>query len=145
MKGYWKRPEATAETLRDGWLHTGDGAVLDDDGFYSLRDRITDLIISGGENIYPAEIENVLHGHPGIADVAVIGQPSQRWGESPFAVVARSDPTLTEDDVLSFCQGRIARFKQPRGVAFVDELPRNPSGKLLKHELRKRFPGPAPE
>ncbi len=87
----------------------------------------------------------MLHGHPGIADVAVIGQPSPRWGESPFAIIARSDPTLTEDGVLSFCQGRIARFKQPRAVAFVDELPRNPSGKLLKHELRKRFPGPAPE
>ena len=145
MKGYWKRPEATAETLRDGWLHTGDGAVLDEDGFFYIRDRIKDMIISGGENIYPAEIENVLHGHPGIADVAVIGQPSPRWGESPFAIVARSDPTLTEDGVLSFCQGRIARFKQPRAVAFVDELPRNPSGKLLKHELRKRFPGPAPE
>ena len=144
MRGYWNRPDASAETLAGGWLHTGDIAVRDEEGFYTIKDRSKDMIISGGENIYPAEIENVLHGHPGIADVAVIGQPSERWGESPFAVVVRTEPSLRAEDVLEFCDGRMARFKRPKGVAFVDELPRNPSGKLLKFELRRRYPGPGP-
>jgi acyl-CoA synthetase (AMP-forming)/AMP-acid ligase II len=103
------------------------------------------MIISGGENIYPAELENLLAGHPDIFEVAVIGQPSRRWGESPFAVVVRKSSSLREQDVLDWCQGRLARFKQPRGVAFIDEIPRNPSGKVLKRTLRERFPGPAPE
>jgi acyl-CoA synthetase (AMP-forming)/AMP-acid ligase II len=120
-------------------------AVRDEQGYVFIRDRLKDMIISGGENIYPAEIENLLHGHPGVFEVAVIGQPSERWGESPFAVVVRKDPALSARDVLDYCQGRLARFKQPRGVAFVDELPRNPSGKVLKRSLRERFPGPAPE
>lgn len=145
MRGYWNQPEATAETIRDGWLHTGDVAVLDEDGYVTIRDRTKDMIISGGENVYPAEIEKLLHGHPGIRDVAVIGQPSARWGESPFAVVVREDPSLTAEGVLEYCRGKLARFKQPRGVAFVDALPRNPSGKLQKPALRERFPGPAPE
>jgi len=145
MSRYWNRLEDSAETLRDGWLHTGDVAVVDEAGFVTIKDRIKDMIVSGGENIYPAEIENLLHAHPDIVDVAVIGQPSARWGESPFAVVVRREAKLSGRDVLDYCQGRIARFKQPRGVAFVDELPRNPSGKLLKRELRERFPGPAPE
>jgi acyl-CoA synthetase (AMP-forming)/AMP-acid ligase II len=145
MKGYWKLPDATAETIRDGWLHTGDVAARDAEGYVYIRDRLKDMIISGGENIYPAELENVLAGHPGVCEVAVIGQPSRRWGESPFAVVVRRDPALREQDVLDYCQGRLARFKQPRGVAFIDEIPRNPSGKVLKRVLRERFPGPAPE
>jgi acyl-CoA synthetase (AMP-forming)/AMP-acid ligase II len=145
MKRYWKRPEETSETLRDGWLHTGDVATVDADGFYTIRDRTKDMIISGGENIYPAEIENVLHGHPAIADVAVIGQPNARWGESPFVVAVRNDETLLERDLLAWLDGRIAGFKRPTGVAFVSELPRNPSGKLLKHALRKQFPGADPQ
>lgn len=145
MRGYWNRPEASAEALAGGWLHTGDIASVDEDGFYTIKDRSKDMIISGGENIYPAEIENALHAHAGIRDVAVIGQPSERWGESPFAIVVRADPELDENGVLAFCEGRIARFKRPKGVAFIDELPRNPSGKLLKFELRERFPGPARE
>jgi acyl-CoA synthetase (AMP-forming)/AMP-acid ligase II len=145
MKGYWKLPDATAETIRGGWLHTGDVAERDADGYVYIRDRLKDMIISGGENIYPAEIENLLAGHPGVFEVAVIGQPSRRWGESPFAVVVPKTPGLREQDVLDWCQGKLARFKQPRGVAFVDEIPRNPSGKVLKRTLRERFPGPAPE
>ncbi len=143
MLGYWNRPEATAETIVDGWLRTGDVAVMDDDGYIYIQDRIKDMIISGGENVYPAEIENVLMAHDGIAEAAVIGQPSAKWGESPFAIVVRKDDALIEKDVIEFCRGRLAGFKQPRGVAFVAEIPRNPSGKILKRVLRDRFPGPA--
>jgi O-succinylbenzoate-CoA ligase len=145
MKGYWKRPEATAETLRDGWLHSGDVATIDAEGFVYIQDRKKDMFITGGENVYPAEIENVILQHPGVADVAVIGQPSEMWGESGFAVVVRKDPALDEAAVLAHCQGKLARFKQPRGVAFVDSIPRNPSGKALKRVLREQFPGPARE
>jgi acyl-CoA synthetase (AMP-forming)/AMP-acid ligase II len=145
MRGYWNLPEATAETIRNGWLHTGDVAARDAAGYVYIRDRLKDMIISGGENIYPAELENLLASHPDVFEVAVIGQPSRRWGESPFAVIVRKRDSLREQDVLDWCQGRLARFKQPRGVAFVDEIPRNPSGKVLKRVLRERFPGPAPE
>jgi acyl-CoA synthetase (AMP-forming)/AMP-acid ligase II len=145
MRGYWGLDEASAETLQGGWLHTGDIAVRDADGFVTLRDRLKDMIISGGENVYPAEVEQLLREHPAVSDVAVIGQPSARWGESPFAVVVAADPKLSVASVLGFCDGRLARFKQPRGAALIDELPRNPSGKVLKNRLRERFPGPAPE
>ena len=145
MTGYWKRPDATAESMLDGWLKTGDGAIMDEQGYVYIQDRIKDMIISGGENIYPAEVENVLMDHEGIREAAVIGQPSERWGESPFAVVVRTDPTLDEGAVLSWCRDHLARFKLPRAVAFVDEIPRNPSGKILKRVLRDEYPGPAPE
>ncbi len=145
MKGYWNKPEATAEALRDGWLYTGDIALVDDEGFITIHDRLKDMVISGGENVYPAEIENVVMQHPQVAEVAVIGVPSERWGESPFAVVVRKDDSLSESDVLKFCDGKLAGFKQPKGAAFVDEIPRNPTGKPLKRLLRERFPGPAPE
>lgn len=145
MTGYWNRPEATAETLQDGWLKTGDGAIMDEEGYVYIQDRLKDMIISGGENIYPAEIENVLMSHAGIREAAVIGQPSARWGESPFAVVVRSDPELDAAAVLRWCGDHLARFKLPRAVAFVDEIPRNPSGKILKRVLREAYPGPAPE
>ncbi len=145
MREYWNRPEATAETIRDGWLYTGDVATRDEDGFVYIQDRTKDMIISGGENVYPAEIENAILGHPKVSEVAVIGQPSERWGESPLAVVVRSDPGLTVQEVLDFTQNKLARFKQPRSVEFIDEIPRNPTGKVLKRVLRERFPGPAPE
>jgi acyl-CoA synthetase (AMP-forming)/AMP-acid ligase II len=145
MKEYWNRPDATAETIRDGWLHTGDVATLDKDGCVFIHDRTKDMIISGGENVYPAEIENVILQHPKVAEVAVIGQPSAKWGESPLAVVVRGEPDLTAGDVLDYAGGRLARFKLPKAVEFVDEIPRNPSGKVLKRLLRERFPGPAPE
>jgi len=117
--------------------------VMDDDRYIYIQDRIKDMIISGGENVYPAEIENILMAHDGIAEAAVIGQPSAKWGESPFAIVVRKDDALVEKDVMEFCRGRLAGYKQPRGVAFVAEIPRNPSGKILKRVLRDRFPGPA--
>ena len=145
MKEYWNRPEATAEALVDGWLRSGDIATVDEDGFIYIQDRKKDMIISGGENVYPAEIENVILAHTGVRDVAVIGQPSGRWGESAFAVVVRSDPEVQEGEILGHCQGKMARFKQPRGVAFLEEIPRNPSGKVLKRVLREQFPGPALE
>jgi len=144
MREYWNRPEATAETIVDGWLRTGDVATMDSEGFVAIQDRIKDMIISGGENVYPAEVEGVLASHPGITEAAVIGQQSEKWGESPFAIVVRSDETLTEADVIDFCQGKLAGFKQPKGVAFIDEIPRNPSGKILKRLLREDFPTQAP-
>ena len=144
MVGYWNRPEATAATIVDGWLHTGDIAIVDKDGYVYIHDRIKDMIISGGENVYPAEIENVLLAHPGVSDVAVIGRPSERWGETPLAVVVRSDDALTEQDVLQYTEGKLARYKRPTGAVFVDEIPRNPSGKALKRVLREQFPDPAP-
>jgi acyl-CoA synthetase (AMP-forming)/AMP-acid ligase II len=143
MIGYWNRPEATAETLQDGWLHTGDVAVMDKDGFVTIHDRIKDMIISGGENVYPAEIENVLLQHEAVADVAVIGQPSDAWGESPLAVIVRKNDAATEADILKFCDGKMASYKTPKGAVFIDEIPRNPTGKPLKRLLRDQFPGPA--
>ena len=144
MKEYWNRPEATAETLRDGWLHTGDVATMDPEGFVTICDRKKDMIISGGENVYPAEVENVLMQHEAVADVAVIGQPSERWGESPLAIIVRGDEGLEEAAVLEFCQGKLARFKQPTAVLFVDTIPRNPSGKILKRVLREQYAAEAP-
>ncbi len=146
MKGYWKRPEATAETLVDGWLYSGDMATVDAEGFVYIQDRKKDMIISGGENVYPAEIEKLLASHPEVADVAVIGQPSEKWGESAAAVVVpKPDANPEGDALLAWCKDKLARFKQPRQVFFVDEIPRNPTGKILKKILRERFPGPAPE
>lgn len=144
MREYWNRPEATAETLVDGWLHTGDVAVMDEDGFVSIQDRIKDMIISGGENVYPAEVEGVLEGHPDVVEAAVIGQSSERWGESPFAILVRRRDDLTIEEVLEWCRGRLAPYKLPKGGAFLDTIPRNPSGKILKRLLRDQFPGPAP-
>ena len=139
MLEYWNRPDATAETIVDGWLHTGDVAVKDEDGFIYIQDRIKDMIISGGENVYPAEIEGVLVKHPDIVEAAVIGQPSERWGESPFAIIVRKNESLTSDQVLAFCNDKLARFKQPARVEFIDVIPRNPSGKILKRVLREQF------
>lgn len=146
MLGYWKKPEATAETLRDGWLYTGDIATVDRDGCVTIKDRLKDMIISGGENIYPAEVESVLMGCDKIKEVAVIGQKSQRWGESPVAIVVPKDGVeLQAEEVLAFCQDKLAKYKQPKAVAFTNALPRNPAGKILKKELREKFSGPAPE
>ena len=143
MLEYWNRPEATAETITaDGWLRTGDVAATDKEGFIYIQDRIKDMIISGGENVYPAEIENVILGCSGVTEVAVIGQPSEKWGESPFAIVVKNDSALTEADILDHCDGKLARFKLPKGAAFVDVIPRNANGKVLKRELRLQFPGP---
>ena len=145
MKEYWNRPDATAETIRDGWLYSGDLAMIDEEGFIYIQDRKKDMIIPGGENVYPAEIENVILSHPDVKEVAVIGQPSAKWGEVPFAVVVKNSDELNEEAVLGHCDGKMARFKIPKGVAFIDELPRNPTGKVLKRILRDQFPGPAAE
>ena len=139
MREYWNRPDATAETIIDGWLHTGDVAIVDDDGFIFIQDRIKDMIISGGENVYPAEIEGVLMTHPDITEAAVIGQDDPKWGESPFAIVVRSNEELTGEAVMEFCDQKLARFKQPRRVEFADVIPRNPSGKILKRILREEY------
>ena len=146
MLEYWNRPDATAETLRDGWLYSGDLATVDKEGFVYIHDRKKDMIISGGENIYPAEIESALAAHPQLKEAAVIGQPSEKWGESPAAIVVLKDgESATAAGILEFCESKLARFKLPRAVEFVDEIPRNPTGKVLKRILRERFPGPAPD
>ena len=137
MVGYWRRPEAPAEALRDGWLYSGDIGSLDDEGFVTILDRKKDMIISGGENIYPAEIEAVLLAQDGIEDAAVIVQPSDRWGESPVAMVVAH--RLSEQQVIDGCRQRLAAYKLPVAVTFVDHIPRNPSGKILKRVLRERY------
>ncbi len=140
MTGYWNRPDATAEAIRNGWFHSGDVATRDDEGFIWIQDRLKDMIISGGENIYPAELENVILGHPGVADVAVIGVPHDKWGETPLAVVVKKDDSVDEASVLAHCDGKLARFKMPTAVRFIDAIPRNASGKALKRDLRIQFP-----
>lgn len=138
--GYWQLPEMTAEAIEDGWLHSGDVARADEDGYYYIVDRWKDMFISGGENVYPAEVENVLYQMEEIAEVAVIGVPDPRWGEVGRAVVVlKPGAALTEEQVIRFCQGKIARYKIPKSVVFVDQLPRNPAGKVLKTELRRQF------
>jgi acyl-CoA synthetase (AMP-forming)/AMP-acid ligase II len=140
MKGYWKNPEATGQAIRDGWFYSGDAGTMDADGYIYVQDRIKDMIISGGENIYPAEVENVLYSHPAVADAAVIGIPDERWGETVKAmVVLKPGASATAEEIIAFCEGRIANFKRPKSVDFVTTLPRNPTGKVLKRELRKPY------
>jgi acyl-CoA synthetase (AMP-forming)/AMP-acid ligase II len=140
MHGYWNLPEATTTTIRNGWLHTGDAGYLDAVGDLHIHDRIKDMIISGGENVYPAEVENVLFGHPAVADAAVIGVPDTRWGEAVKAVVVLEATTrVTETELIAYCRERIAHYKAPKSVDFVESLPRNPSGKVLKRELRAPY------
>jgi long-chain acyl-CoA synthetase len=140
MIGYWNQPEATRRAVRDGWFYTGDAGYLDRDGYIYIHDRVKDMIISGGENIYPAEVESALFGHPAVADVAVIGVPDQKWGEAVKAlVVKKPDATVTAEELIAFARERIAGYKTPRTVDFVDTLPRTPTGKILKRELRKPF------
>ena len=139
MKGYWNRPEATAEAIdEDGWFHTGDAGYLDEDGFLFISDRVKDMVISGGENVYPAEVEGVLYEHPAVAEVAVIGLPDEKWGEAVSAVVALNEGAeLTLDELRDFADGKLARYKLPLQLHIVDALPRNPAGKVLKFELRE--------
>ena len=144
MTGYWNRPAETAATIVDGWLHTGDVAIVDKDGYVYIHDRIKDMIISGGENIYPAEIENVLLGHPSISDVAVIGQRSERWGEVPLAVVVRTDDSVTEADVLAFGDGKLARYKQPAVGRVRRRDPAQPVGQGAQADPPRPVPRPRP-
>ena len=139
MSGYWNNPEATAEAFAGGWFHSGDLVRMDDEGYVWVVDRKKDMIISGGENIYCAEVENVLAGHPEIVEVAVIGRPHEKWGEVPIAVAAVTQSGLRIEDLDEFLSERLARYKHPKGLEIVDALPRNPSGKVLKTELRTRF------
>jgi long-chain acyl-CoA synthetase len=141
MKGYWGKPDDTARTiLPDGWLRTGDAGYLDVEGYIYLTDRVKDMIVSGGENIYPAEVENALMSHPSIADVAVIGVPDDRWGETVKAIVVPKPKTSpTPDEIIAFARRSLAHFKCPTSVDFAATLPRNPSGKLLKRELREPY------
>jgi acyl-CoA synthetase (AMP-forming)/AMP-acid ligase II len=140
MKGYWRDPQATALTLRNGWLHTGDLGYLDEQGYLFLMDRSKDLIISGGENIYPREIEEVLVQHPTVDEVAVIGVPDPEWGESVKAVVALMPGcSVTPEELIDFCRGHIASYKKPRSIDFIAEIPKNNYGKIVKHELRAPY------
>jgi fatty-acyl-CoA synthase len=135
--GYWRNPEATAEAFADGWLVTGDVAERDAEGYYRIVGRTKDMVISGGENVYPAEIENVLHEHPAVAEAAVVGVPDERWGEACLAfVVLRAD--AAEEELLRHCRDRLARYKVPKGVRVVEALPRNALNKVVKSELLER-------
>ena len=140
MKGYWQNPEATADTIKNGWLHTGDMGYLDDGGYLFIMDRAKDMIISGGENIYPREIEEVLIKHPAVREVAVIGVPDTKWGEAIKAVVSlNAGESASEEALIHFCRDHIASYKKPKTVDFVNELPKNNYGKILKRELREKY------
>jgi fatty-acyl-CoA synthase len=140
MLGYWNNPEETAKTIRDGWLYTGDLARMDEDGYVYMIDRARDVIISGGENIYPAEIERVYASHPKILEVAVIGVPDARWGEVGKAlIVLKEGETMTEEEAIGFLKGKVAKYKIPKRVEFTNEFPKTASGKIKKSELKKRY------
>jgi acyl-CoA synthetase (AMP-forming)/AMP-acid ligase II len=138
MKGYWQNAAATAKAMRSGWLHTGDVGSMDEQGFLTIRDRSKDLIISGGANIYPREIEEVLLRHPAVAECSVVGRPHPEWGEEVVAFVVTKE-SIQQDELDRLCLDNIARFKRPREYRFVDALPKNNYGKVLKTELRKKL------
>ena len=140
MKGYWKNPEATNEAIKKGWLFTGDLAKVDEDGDIYIVDRKKDMIISGGENIYSKEVEDVINSHPAVLESAVIGVKDPKWGESVKAIVILlPNKKLTPQDLIDYCKDHLASYKKPKFVEFLDSLPRNPSGKVLKSQLRKQF------
>ena len=141
MKGYWNKPQATEETLRGGWLHSGDLASMDEDGYLYLAGRKKDMIIRGGENIYPVEIENVLHGHPKVLESAVIGVPDEYWGEIVKAVIVlKPGQQADADDIIDYCREKMASYKKPAIVEFVETLPKNAMQKVLKNVLRGETP-----
>jgi len=140
MAGYWRKEGETKEAIRDGWFHTGDAGTMDVEGFIYIKDRIKDMIISGGENIYPAEVEAILAAHPNVADVAVIGVPDDTWGEAVKAIVIKKpNAGLTADELIDWSKDKLAGFKRPRSVDFVEVIPRNPTGKILKKDLRAPY------
>jgi acyl-CoA synthetase (AMP-forming)/AMP-acid ligase II len=140
--GYWGRPDATAEAFRGGWFHTGDLGRVDAEGFITLVDRKKDMIISGGENVYPIEVEQVLCRHPAVREVAVVGVPHDKWGETPIAVVALAENSVAAaDELIAYTRDRLAHFKCPTRVEYVSELPRTATGKVLKTTLRKDYGG----
>jgi fatty-acyl-CoA synthase len=141
MDGYYRDPEATAKAIRDGWFHTGDAAVVHEDGYAEIRDRIKDVIISGGENISSIEVEGVLLRHPAVQEAAVVGMPHEKWGEAPHAfVVLKPGAAANEREICEFARSRMAHFKVPQWVSFVDELPKTATGKIQKYVLRKGAP-----
>jgi fatty-acyl-CoA synthase len=138
--GYWRNPEATAESLVDGWFHTGDMARQDDEGYFYIAGRYKDMIISGGENVYAAEVEAIFREHEAVADAALIGQPDEKWGEVGLVVVALNPgESASTEELLAHCQSRLARYKIPKQIEFVDELPYSPYGKVIKAELREKW------
>ena len=140
MLCYYKDEEVTGETIRDGWIHTGDLARVEDGGYFTIVDRIKDLIISGGENVYPKEIENIISTHPAVKEVAVYGIPDDLWGESVCAAVVRNDgQKVDEKDIINFCADKLSKYKKPSRVIFMEELPRNSLGKVTKNNLRQPF------
>ena len=140
MKEYWNRPEATAEAFAGGWFHSGDVARMDPDGDLYIVDRKKDMFISGGENVYPAEVENAIFELPQVAEAAVIGVRDEKWGEVGRAIVVlKPGQPLTETEVLDSLKGRLAKYKVPKSVVFADQLPRNAAGKVLKNTLREKF------
>ena len=144
MSEYWNRPDLTAETIRDGWLYTGDLARMDEDGYIYIIDREKDMYISGGENIYPAEIEKILFAHPKIFDAGIVGVPDEKWGEvGKVFIVIKDGETMNEIEVQEFLKGKVAKYKIPKYVEFVRELPKTPSGKIQKYLLKMRPPGPS--
>lgn len=140
IREYWRRPKETAETIEDGWLHSGDMGYIDDEGYLFLVDRKKDMYISGGENVYPAEVEDVIMSFDKVADAGVIGIPDKKWGEIGMAIVVKKpDAELTENEVIEFCKGKLAKYKIPKKVTFIDALPRTATGKILKKELRAQY------
>jgi acyl-CoA synthetase (AMP-forming)/AMP-acid ligase II len=140
MKGYWNKADATRKSVIDHWFASGDAGYFDEDGYLYIHDRVKDMIVSGGENIYPAEVENAIFGHPAVADVAVIGVPDDKWGEAVKAVIVRKPGvSVSPEEIIGFARERIAGYKLPKSVDFVDALPRNPSGKILRRELRQPY------
>jgi acyl-CoA synthetase (AMP-forming)/AMP-acid ligase II len=140
MRGYWNRPEETAQALRGGWMHTGDAGYLDADGYLFVVDRLKDMIISGGENVYSAEVENALGQHPAVAAAAVVGVPDPAWGERVHAVIVRRDgAAVTAAEIRAHVRSLIAGYKAPRSVEFVDALPLSGAGKVVKRALRERY------
>jgi acyl-CoA synthetase (AMP-forming)/AMP-acid ligase II len=140
MRGYWNLAEASARALAGGWMHTGDAGRLDEQGYLFIEDRVKDMIVSGGENVYPREVENVLFQHPAVADAAVIGVPDPKWGEAVKAIVVlNAGVAATGEELITFCRAQLGGYKLPRSVDFSASLPRNPSGKVLKRELREPY------
>jgi long-chain acyl-CoA synthetase len=140
MTGYWRNPAATDEAVRDGWFYTGDMGYYDERGFIYIADRKKDMIVSGGENVYPKEVEDVLYRHPAVMEAAVIGIPDDYWVERVHAlVVLRTGVQATAEEIIDFCKAHIAHYKTPKEVEFVESLPKSPQGKILKKEIRKRY------
>jgi len=141
MQGYWNNPDETARVLKDGWYRTGDGGYIDSDGFVYLLDRVKDMIITGGENVYSREVEDVIYKHPAVADCAVIGVPHELWGEAVHAVITfRPGQSVSETDLIAWCKdGRLTPYKCPKSVGVIDEMPLSPTNKIMKNELRKAY------